>query len=125
MAAILLGLLGVLALVMFLNGRGEDEPDPVATGTTLGESSLPGTEEPAHQIPPLDGCSLISADEVGTALGLDPLASLVQFGRGEGCLWQPSDADSSATDAMVELVPGQPEDFEAGATLVCSLSDAP
>lgn len=108
-AALLLGFAVLVALVLFLTSRGDDDPDPVATATTLTQS--PGSDDPGHQIPPLDGCSLIPADDVITALGLDDLVSLVQFGGGEGCIWQPGDDPSTS----VELVPGVPADFEDGA----------
>ena len=116
-AVILLGLAGVLVLVLLLNNRGGEEPDPIATATTRDLSGPTVVDEPGLQIPPLNGCSLISADDVSAALGLDFLVSLIQFGQAEGCVWRPADDDPSLTGLSVELAPGDPDDFEDGAAL--------
>jgi hypothetical protein len=71
-------------------------------------------------VPPLTGCSLLTDDEVDEAMGvLDLLPrGLFEFGRGEGCGWQPTDGDGEDIEGLsVQVAPGDPSDFQPAAEL--------
>jgi hypothetical protein len=117
---VLFGIAVLAALVANLGSSSEDL-EASLTPTTLDETTgTPVTEAPTetagHQIPPIDGCTLISDDEIVAALGLPVDTGFFRFSGGEGCVWQP-DAGGQAEGLSVELGPGSPSDFETGATM--------
>lgn len=71
-------------------------------------------------MPPLTGCSLLTDDEVDEAMGVQDLfpRGLIEFGRGEGCAWQPTDGEGEDIEGLsVQVAPGDPNDFQPGAEL--------
>ncbi|MGA7096266.1 MAG: hypothetical protein WB245_01725, partial [Acidimicrobiia bacterium] len=117
--AAVLGAVALVVVVAIVGNLGGDGTEVAATPTTpASPSTTPTTiESSGHQIPPLDGCTLISIDDVSAALGLSSLNGLQQVSRNEGCLWQAPDDDPTVRGRLVVLTPGNPDDFASGATL--------
>jgi len=120
---LLAAIVGVVILAVLAGSIANlgDESEPSLTPTTLGGATLPPTTEARTevvglQIPPMDGCTLISDDEILSALGVPDVTGMFTFSGGEGCVWQPDIGDEEEA-LSVELEPGSPSDFETGATI--------
>jgi hypothetical protein len=118
--AVMLGV-AVLAAIAGIIANLGSEPELSLTPTTLAEATRPPSTEvqtalAGHQIPPIDGCTLISDDEILSALGVPDDTGFFRFSGGEGCVWQPDIGDEEKA-LSVELGPGSPSDFETGATI--------
>ena len=117
---VVVGGLFVLVFATILANLGGDEPEDLTPATLAEGTRTPPTQAPtevdSHQIPPIDGCTLISDDEVLATLGVSDNTGVFKFSGGEGCVWQP-DGGSQAEGLSVELVPGNPSDFATGAML--------
>ncbi|MGC2240974.1 MAG: hypothetical protein WA726_09055 [Acidimicrobiia bacterium] len=120
--AAVVGGVALVVVVTIVGNLAGDGPEAAATPTTLTASpTTPSTgtsvDSPGHQIPPLDGCTLIPFDDVAVALGIPDDVGLNQLSRNEGCLWQAPDDEPSVRGRLVVLTPGNPDDFGSGATL--------
>lgn len=118
---VVVGLVALAVIVAVIGRLGDSGPEAAATSTTSASGPTPSTDPTSantgHQIPPLDGCTLISIDDVGVALGLPDDVGLIQFSGHEGCLWQPPDDVPAMQGRSAQLEPGSPDDFGSAATL--------
>jgi hypothetical protein len=118
-SVVIVGGVALVVVVAILGNLGNDSPEAAPTPTPL--AALPTTTRPAdvegHQIPPLDGCTLIPTDDVAVALGLPDDVGLIQTSGREACVWQPPEDGPAGQGRSVELKPGSPEDFGSGATV--------
>ncbi len=118
---VVVGLVALAVIVAVIGRLGDSGPEAAATSTTSPSGPTPSTDPTSantgHQIPPLDGCTLISIDDVGVALGLPDDVGLIQFSGHEGCLWQPPDDVPAMQGRSAQLEPGSPDDFGSAATL--------
>ena len=119
---VVVGGIFVLIFATILANLGGDEPEDLTPATLAEGTRTPPTQAQAptevdsHQIPPIDGCTLISDDAVLSTLGVSDNTGLFRFSGREGCVWQ-LDGGGQAEGLSVELVPGDPSDFATGAML--------
>lgn len=120
-ASILGGLVVMVVLVLLLSG-GDSEPAsevanrPSATATATAEAAAPDADRP--DVAPLNCARFITIEEGGNALGVWDRPSgqqnSIRFTRGETCI-DKLDVDDRV---FVQIGPGAPADFEAGAELL-------
>ncbi len=106
----------ILFVLVVSLGGGSDDPEPTATDTTpiTGATTTTSAQiDVGHQIPPIDGCTLLSDEEVLSSLGVSENTSVIRFSGGEGCLWQPDDG----SELSIQLRPGDPGDFADAAVV--------
>jgi hypothetical protein len=110
--------LAVMVLLSACGGGGEEEQSATtfageaATEAPSVEPSTPGPER--TDVPPVSCEPLITDDEVDVALGVTGLPSMMRFAGGEAC----NERLANDGDFFVEILPGDPSDFEAGASLM-------
>lgn len=113
--AVVIGLIGLVALAVIFSNLGGDEspsadPSPPSTGSTTAIETVTRS----HEIPPIDGCTLLSDSQVITALDLPETGGLIQLSGGEGCVWRPPDDEVAVAGRSLELATGDPSDFQSG-----------
>ncbi len=100
-----------LVLISACGGAGGEDPS-AATQAPEVKLSTPELERP--DVPPVTCDSLITDQEVDDALGVTGLPSMMRFEGGEACNERLADDG----DFFVEIQPGDPGDFEPGASLI-------
>ena len=114
--AFLVGFAALVVIVLIFSSLGDEETASTPSTSPALSPTTSAEADPGHQIPPLDGCTLISSDDVIEALGLENDVSLISFSGGEACTWQPAVDGEPIEGVMAHLEPGSPADFETGAT---------
>ena len=122
-ATLTLVVLVTLAMsVTAIGDSGRRPPASDATATTLGTpvtggSAVGDTAALGPEVPPIDGCDLLTDEAVELALGIDQTGQrgLIRFSGGEGCTWTPTVDGSPADDLYVAVSPGDPDDLQEGA----------
>lgn len=120
------GAISVITLVVALAGGGPSvgEPPTASEDESSSDSStdppaLPGGSEDdstvSHDIPPLDGCQLLTLDQVEESLGVIDSPGMFITGGAEACTWQPNFEDGPDEDLFVTLAPASQNDFLPGA----------
>jgi hypothetical protein len=114
------GLAFVVAVVVLVVNGGDDAEDPVALDTTtppVATSTTDGATQPDSQVPAIDCAPLLTAEETGGALAAfdrpEGQGGSFEISQSEVC------TESLAVDEsyFVRIEPGNPDDFEPGATL--------
>lgn len=112
-------LVGIVTLVAAVSAIGDSGGPATPTGTTpttvAGTASSDGTADAntvavGPEVPPIDGCLLLSDEEVEQALGIVEPSGFILFGGGEACTWQPFDA-APEEDIYVAVSPANPDVF--------------
>jgi hypothetical protein len=115
------GLAVAIFLVLVSTCRGDSElpavtptdtATPAATTTTAGAAAGP-------EVPPIDGCDLLTDDEVEGAMGMLDVSprGLLTIGGGEACSWIPQIDGEDIEGLTISIGPGRPDDFAPAATL--------
>ncbi len=82
--------------------------------------AAPSSRTDRPPVPPLDGCSLLTTDEVEHGLGIADLPfvdrTVVTYGGNESCVWQ-FVSDTTTDSRSLGIGPGEPADLEEGTVL--------
>jgi len=111
----------LLGIVLFIwvaaSGQGPDR------GSSTPDRSPAAAASPGEgpQVPPLNGCPLLTDAEIEEAMGLLDIPweerILIEYSGGEGCTWIHSRNGVDVEGLSIRIGPGAVDDFQAGAQL--------